>query len=160
MIIFVLLNILCFIIILSKCIWADKASWNRTTHNVMAIFSPYHPQLELINLTEDERVEDGLTHECENCEDCEDCEDSNDDSSDNNPLSDSSISTPSVVNTEAEAEADKKIELENPENCSNENSGSESDDSIVVLDTRGVNYLKKAKEIVQGLKDELEKKND
>ncbi len=145
MIIFVLLNLLCFIIILSKCIWADKASWNRTAHNMMAIFSPYHPQLELTTLSNDEKVEE--TEELE-CEECEYNRDSDDDSNDNNPLTDSSISTPSVV---------QEVQIENPENYSG--TGSESDESIVVLDT-GVNYFKKAREIVEGLKDELDKKNE
>ncbi len=145
MIIFVLLNLLCFIIILSKCIWADKASWNRTAHNMIGVFTPYHPQLELTTLSNDEKVEE--TEELE-CEECEYNRDSDDDSNDNNPLTDSSISTPSVV---------QEVQIENPENYSG--TGSESDESIVVLDT-GVNYFKKAREIVEGLKDELDKKNE
>jgi hypothetical protein len=153
MIIFVLLNILCFILILSKCIWADKASWNRTTHNIISVFTPYHPQLDLITISDDEKVdESAIDHHCDDCDDCENCsrynDDSEDGSNDNNPLTDSSISTPSV---------EPEVELENPENVSA--GGSESDDSIVVLDTR-IDYLKQAQEIVKGLKEELEKKND
>ena len=147
MIIFVLLNLLCFFLILSKCIWADKASWNRTAHNMIEVFSPYHPQLEITQLRdEDEDEEDG----CENCEQCSryNRDSGEDDSDDTNPLTDSSISTPSVV---------PEVELENPENYSG--TASESDESIVILDTT-VNYFKKAQDIVKSLKDELEKKND
>ena len=168
MIIFVLLNLLCFIIILSKCIWADKASWNRTAHSMISVFTPYHPQVEFTQLKD----EDDIDEELDDCKDCEHCSryngdsgdsgDSGDDDSNNNPLTDSSISTPSVV---------QEVQIENPENYSVSNSnsnsnsnsgsvsGSESDDSIVILDT-SVNYLKQAQDIVQGLKDELEKKND
>lgn len=148
MIIFVLLNLLCFFLILSRCIWADKASWNKTTHNIMSVFTPYHPQLELTQLKDEDEDDD-----CKNCEQCSryDRDSDEDDSDDENPLTDSNISTPSIEEAEEEAEA----EAENPENYS----GSESDNSVIVLDTR-VNYLKQAQDIVQGLKDELEKKND
>ena len=149
MIIFVLLNTICFILILSKCIWADKASWNRTTHNIISVFTPYHPQLDLITISDDEKVDESAIDDCDDCENCSTYnDDSEDGSNDNNPLTDSSISTPSV---------EPEVELENPENVSA--GGSESDDSIVVLDTR-VDYLKQAQEIVQGLKNELEKKID
>ena len=149
MIIFVLLNLLCFFLILSKCIWADKASWNRTAHNMIEVFSPYHPQLYLTQLKdEDDRNEE--VDEVDGCEHCEQCsrDSGEDDSDDTNPLTDSSISTPSVV---------PEVELENPENYSG--TASESDESIVILDTT-VNYFKKAQDIVKGLKDELEKKNE
>lgn len=148
MIIFVLLNLLCFFLILSKCIWADKASWNRTAHNMIEVFSPYHPQLYLTQL-KDEDDRDEEVDECNECEHCDQFsrDSGEDDSDDNNPLTDSSISTPSVV------------ELENPENYSGGVSGNESEESIVVLDTR-VDYFKQAQEIVNSLKDELEKKND
>lgn len=147
MIVFVLLNLLCFFLILSKCIWADKASWNRTTHNIMSVFTPYHPQLELTQLKDEEDEDD-----CKNCEQCSryDRDSDEDDSDDENPLTDSNISTPSIEDRNTE-----EAEVENPENYS----GSESDNSVIVLDTR-VNYLKQAQDIVQGLKDELEKKND
>jgi hypothetical protein len=157
MIIFVLLNLFCFFLILSKCIWADKASWNRTAHNMMEVFSPYHPQLHLTQLRDedDKDREDGEDREdreddCENCDQCSryNRDSGEDDSDDTNPLTDSSISTPSVV---------QEVELENPENYSG--TASESDESIVILDTT-VNYFKKAQDIVKGLKDELEKKND
>jgi hypothetical protein len=153
MIIFVLLNLLCFIVILSKCIWADKASWNRTAHNMISVFTPYHPQVELTNISSEEMVDETIEDDCEHCSKYNG--DSDDNSDENNPLTDSSISTPSVINTEPE------FEIENPENHSHSSSvsGSESDDSIVILDTK-VNYFKKAQEIVNGLKDELEKKND
>jgi len=147
MIIFVLLNLFCFFLILSKCIWADKASWNRTAHNMIEVFSPYHPQLHLTQLIDEDEDEEDGEDDCENCEQC--CRDSGeDDSDDTNPLTDSSISTPSVV---------PEVELENPENYSG--TASESDESIVILDTT-VNYFKKAQDIVKGLKDELEKKNE
>jgi len=114
---------------------------------MIEVLAPYHSQLEIIQL-KDEEVDD-----CENCENCEECsrynKESDDDcSDDNNPLTDSSISTPSVV---------PEVELENPENYSDH--GNESDESIVVLDTT-VNYFKKAQAIVNSLKDEIEKKND
>ena len=145
MIIFVLLNLFCFFLILSKCIWADKASWNRTAHNMIEVFSPYHSQLEITQLKdEDDASEDD---DCENCDQCSRYS-GEDDSDDNNPLTDSSVSTPSVV---------PEVEIENPENYSG--TASESDESIVILDTT-VNYFKKAQDIVKGLKDELEKKND
>jgi hypothetical protein len=145
MIIFVLLNLLCFILILSNCIWADKASWKKTTHNMIAVLTPYHPQLELTNISNDDN--DDNDEDCDHCSRYNKDSDS-DDSNDNNQLTDSSISTPSIV------------ELENPENNNSiSGSGSESDESIVVLDTR-VCYLKQAQQIVEGLKEELEKKND
>lgn len=159
MIIFVLLNLLCFILILSKCCWADKSGWRMTTRNMISIFAPYHPQLELIQLKdEDDRDEDKEVDSCDQCDHNRDSD--NDSSGEDNPLTDSSISTPSVVNTVAEAD----VEIQNPENYSSNNnsgssSGSESDDSVVILDTR-VNYFKQAQDIVQELKDELEKKND
>jgi hypothetical protein len=148
MIIFVLLNLLCFFLILSKCIWADKASWNRTARNMIEVFSPYHPQLEITQLRdEDDKDEEDREDDCEQCSRYN-RDSGEDDSDDTNPLTDSSISTPSVV---------PEVELENPENYSG--TASESDESIIILDTT-VNYFKKAQDIVKSLKDELEKKND
>jgi hypothetical protein len=121
---------------------------------MMEVFSPYHPQLHLTQLRDedDKDGEDGEDGEddCENCEQCSryNRDSGEDDSDDTNPLTDSSISTPSVV---------PEVELENPENYSG--TASESDESIVILDTT-VNYFKKAQDIVKGLKDELEKKNE
>jgi hypothetical protein len=156
MIIFVLLNLLCFIIILAKCIWADKGNWNRTTHNIISVFSPYHPQLELTNFSNDEMVDATVEDDCKDCDHCSryNGDSDVDNSDDNNPLTDSSISTPSVVPGD---EPENPENQENPENYSG--NGSESDESIVVLDSQ-VNYFKKAQGIVQCLKDELEKKND
>lgn len=144
MILFVLINLFCFILLLLKCAWADKSSWNKTTRNVMGVFAPFHPQTQL--LTTDSENEACGENQCDQCDECV-----SEDESDENPLTESSISTPTT-------------ELENPENYSGEskqNSGSssDSDESAVILE-KNINYLEKTREIVQGLKDELEKKNE
>ena len=148
MILFVLINLFCFIILLLKCAWADKSSWNKTTRNVMSVFAPFHPQTQLL-ITERDNDSDCDENQCDQCDECV----SEEESDDNNPLTESSISTPTT-------------ELENPENYSGEskqNSGSssDSDDSAVILEKNiNINYLEKTREIVQGLKNELEKKNE
>jgi hypothetical protein len=148
MIVFVLLNLFCFILLLLKFAWADKSGWNKTTHNVMNIFAPFYPQTQLLttNSDSDDENETCGENQCDQCDECV-----SEDESDENPLTESSISTPTT-------------ELENAENYSGEskqNSGSnsDSDDSAVLLE-KNINYLEKTKEIVQSLKDELEKKND
>jgi hypothetical protein len=154
MIVFVLLNLFCFILLLLKCAWADKRSWIKTTSNVMGVFAPFHPQTQLLQ-TENSDEESGAEENCEHCDEClsedEAEEESDKCTSDENPLTGSSIST-------------QTTELENTENYSggsrqNSGSSSESDDSVVILE-KNINYLEKTKEIVQSLKDELEKKND
>ena len=177
MIVFVLLNLFCFILLLLKFAWADKNSWNKTTHSVMGVFAPFHPQTQLLQ-TENSDEESGAEENCEHCDECvseddcdkcvaeDDCdkctseeesdkctseEGSDKCTSEENPSTGSSISTPNT-------------ELENTENYSggsrqNSGSSSESDESVVILE-KNINYLEITKEIVKSLKDELEKKND
>jgi hypothetical protein len=150
MILFVLINLFCFILLLSKFAWADKSSWNKSTYNVMSVFAPFHPQTQLLTKECDSENEACGENQCDQCDECV-----SEDESDENPLTESSISTPTT-------------ELENPENYSGESkqnsvsgSSSDSDESAVILEKNiNINYLEKTREIVQGLKDELEKKNE
>jgi hypothetical protein len=163
---------------------------------MISIFSPYHSQLELTYI-DDEDIDESYCEQCSRCKnDYSDSDDDSDvaadvadvanadtdiDSGDDNIVADNvayivadNVDTDDVLADNIDTDdvvpdylADPKPIKVNIVDYSDDvsNTGSDtgsdicSDESVVVVD-KHIDYIKKAQAIVEGLKNELEKKND
>jgi hypothetical protein len=137
MFIFVLLNLLCLILILSKCIWHSESSRNTTARNIDRLFNVPKREIDVI-LEEQNMFEGDPEHRCSDCEgDYSNNEDDSEDDSQND-----SEKSKNTIN----CDKPKPIDDEDDE---------DSSDSAVMVD-----YVEKSKDLISKIKDELEKKND
>jgi hypothetical protein len=135
MFIFALLNLICLVLVLSKCIWYSESSRITTAKRIDRLFNVPKKEIDLV-LEEQNMFEGDPEHRCSDCEDDGDYSGADSTSEEQNP----------APSTNSEKDSEKDSEHINDDS---------STDSAVMVD-----YVEKSKDLISQIKDELEKKND
>ena len=159
MFIFVLLNLICLSIILSKFIWHSENSRRTVARNIDKIFGVPMGELELIK---EEQDAEELNHTCDHCMNACDSDEDDDKTHDSMP---DLIESEQVKDDGENTEEARKGEVEEE---TNEEGTEESDDvSIEHVNAEDLETVKntldaisQTKEMLEQIKSDLEKKVD
>jgi hypothetical protein len=160
MFIFAFLNLICLTIILAKFIWHSEHSRTEFARNIDKLFGVPKREIEIIKEEQDDGEE--LNHTCDHCINGCDDEDSEDEDEDDEDHIDNSM--PDLVESYT-----KQVELEDKDTTKEDESKEEESDDVsiehvgvedleIIKETLG--FIKKTKEMLFEIKNDLEKKID